>query len=186
MPNRKKSRRPSIAQVVNWYAGEEFDAFVELTKKITKAARRGHLNKEEFVEICWWKSPRAGPRVAANHGGRINAVTRRVLLAETNRERMEYLLELEGVGIPMASAVLTVVNPACNGVIDIRVWKALRYLGKVSGNPNGVGFTINQWLAFVSELETVAEQLGRTARDVERALFRYHKRKLQTGRLYTR
>ena len=98
---------------------------------------------------------------------------------------MEALLQLQGVSVPMASALLTLLDPKRYGVIDIRVWQLLYAVGAVSENPRGVQFSLKNWLRFLAILRHHASRLGVTARDIERALFAAH-RANQQGRLYER
>jgi hypothetical protein len=99
------------------------------------------------------------------------------------RTRLEGLLALRGVSVPMASAILMLLDPRRYGVIDIRVWQLLHKLGAVSKKPKGVGFNFKNWRQFLMIIRHFAKKLRVTARDVERTLFIAHKR-YQRGRLY--
>ena len=47
---------------------------------------------------------------------------------------MELLTGLRGVGVPMASAILTLLDPRRYGVLDIRAWQLLFAIRSVSAN----------------------------------------------------
>ena len=96
---------------------------------------------------------------------------------------MAALLQLQGVSVPMASALLTLLDPKRYGVIDIRVWQLLYAVGAVRENPRGVHFTSKNWLHFLVILRHHASRLGVAARDIERTLFAAH-RAHQEGTLY--
>jgi len=83
----------------------------------------------------------------------------------------------------MASALLTLLDPRRYGVLDIRVWQLLYRLGTVTQNPNGVGFTFNNWYRFLTVIRHFSRVLKVGARDIERTLFAVH-REYQKGRLY--
>jgi hypothetical protein len=85
----------------------------------------------------------------------------------------------------MASAILTLLDPRRYGVIDIRVWQLLYRLGTVTQNPNGVGFTFDNWYRFLMVVRHFSRMLKVHARDIERTLFAVHQ-KYQKGRLYLR
>ena len=50
---------------------------------------------------------------------------------------MELLTSLAGVSVPVASAILTLIDPRRYGVLDIRVWQLLVALGVMDGKPAG-------------------------------------------------
>jgi hypothetical protein len=94
-------------------------------------------------------------------------------------------MSLDGVSLPMASAVLTLLNPRRYGVIDIRVWQLLYGIGAVTKNPSGVGFTFSHWHQFLMIIRQFAEEFHVSARDIERSLFSAHQA-YQKGNLYAR
>jgi len=96
---------------------------------------------------------------------------------------MGLLTSLRGVSIPVASAILTLIDPERYGVLDIRAWQLLFEMDSVRANPRGRGFTLDQWAQYLRQLRDYARQLRVPARAVELTLFRYH-RKVQRGRLY--
>jgi hypothetical protein len=75
------------------------------------------------------------------------------------------------VGIPRASAILTLIDPQRYGVIDIRAWRVLRALGAVNGNRRGQGFTPRQWERYLAVLRDLAQRLRMSVRAVEHTLF---------------
>ena len=96
---------------------------------------------------------------------------------------MELLTSLDGVGIPMASAVLTLIDPRRHGVLDIRVWQLLFAMQSVRQNPRGRGFSLEHWKRYLRALRGPARRLGVSVRAVEWTLFHAH-RAVQEGRLY--
>ena len=96
---------------------------------------------------------------------------------------MNLLTRLQGVSLPMASAILTLVDPRRYGVLDIRVWQLLFAMDSVGTNPRGVGFSLSNWAQYLRKLRDHARAMGVSARTVERSLFEYH-RKVQQGTLY--
>jgi hypothetical protein len=145
--------------------------------------RRGYLTKSEFLAICRWKSPRAIRHYVKNSPHRIRRQSALAFASRDERARFEALTALDGVGAPVASAILALTDPRRYGVIDIRVWQLLHDLGSVRTKPGGVGFTFNEWHAFLTTLRPHAKRLGVSVRTVEYTLFCYH-RKVQEGVLY--
>lgn len=185
MPLASLPRRNLPSLVRAHLVTERDDSVLQLTRRLGPARARGHLTLLDLEAVCYWKSPRAIWHVRSNSPAAIRRSTGRALWARNERARMESLIELRGVSIPMASALLTLLYPRRYGVIDIRVWQLLHELGAVSGTPAGVGLSITDWLQFLEVLRRLSKALGITARQAERTLFEIHRRH-QSGRLYDR
>lgn len=162
---------------------EEDAATAALMARGRDARRRGFISRGEFLAMCRWKSPRALHHYRRNPAARVREASRRALSARSERRRIEYLLALDGVSVPVASAILTLLDPRRYGVLDIRAWQMLYALRGVEANPAGRGFSVEQWLGYLQALRAHARRLGASARAVEYTLFLCH-RKRQRGRLY--
>ena len=175
--------RASVESLVRAYQIEEDPATAALIERVRPACHRGHLTRGEFLRICAWKSARTAGLARSNDHHRIRRATTLMFGSVDERERMEALVALKGVGVPTASAVLTMLDPKRYGVIDIRVWQLLHALGAVEGNAAGIGLRPDHWLQFLRVLRDVSAQTGLAARTVERSLFAAH-RAHQEGLLY--
>lgn len=162
---------------------EEDAATSALMARVREARRRGFISRDEFLAMCRWKSPRALRHYQRNPAGRVHEASRLALAARTERRRMEHLLALDGVSVPVASAILTLLDPRRYGVLDIRAWQMLYAMRGVDANPAGRGFTVGQWLRYLETLRQHARRLRVPVRAVEYTLFLCH-RKRQRGRLY--
>jgi hypothetical protein len=162
---------------------DEDDATEALMRRVRSARRSGSIRRAEFVAMCRWKSPRAAPLYARNSPAAVRRAFREVFARRTERARIEALIALRGVSVPVASAVLTLLDPKRYGVLDIRVWQLLHALGVVSSKPAGRGFTAADWEQYLQSLRAAAERIGVSVRCVEYSLFLCH-RKFQVGRLY--
>jgi hypothetical protein len=157
----------------------------KLIRELKQARRRGYLTPAELERICRWKSARAIHHIKKNSAVRVRTATRRALATQDEGRCLEALMSLDGVSLPMASAVLTLLNPRRYGVIDIRVWQLLYGIGAVTKNPSGVGFTFNHWHQFLMIVRQFAEEFHVSVRDIERSLFSVHQA-YQEGTLYAR
>jgi hypothetical protein len=162
---------------------QEHAATAALIRDLAGVRTRGCFSRVEFVRMCRWKSPRAQHLWRRNSAGRVRAVSRAMLATRSERRRMELLTSLRGVGIPIASAILTLLDPRRYGVLDIRAWQLLFAVRSVDANRRGQGFTIAQWEAYMSALRHHARRLGVSARAIEYTLFEAHRRR-QEGTLY--
>jgi hypothetical protein len=164
---------------------DEHPATAALLRELAGVRARGAFTRGEFVQMCRWKSPRAQHLWRANSAARLRSVSRAVLATRDERRRMELLTGLRGVGVPMASAILTLIDPRRYGVLDIRAWQLLFAIRSVAANRRGQGFTIAQWEQYLDALRQHARRLKVSARVIEYTLFEVH-RKLQRGTLYVR
>ena len=162
---------------------DEGEETIDLIRRLRPVRARGYLTRGELEAVCLWKSARAIQHIRSNSASQIRTATRRALSTASERRRLEELMALRGVSVPMASSILTLVNPRRYGVIDIRVWQLLHAIGAVTKKPAGVGFGFNDWHEFLTILRYFAKKFNVNARDIERSLFSAHQ-KYQKGRLY--
>jgi hypothetical protein len=154
-----------------------------LIRALRIVRRRGEFTRAELLVMARWKSPRAEAHYRRNRAAAVRAISRGVLASRSERARMELLTRLHGVSVPVASAILTLLDPRRYGVLDIRVWQLLHATDPSLGNPRGQGFTVEQWERFLAVLRAEARRRRVTPRALEWALFHAH-RTLQRGRLY--
>ncbi len=159
------------------------------TSKIIK--RLGHvkadrlLSRGEFLDICYWKSPRSIRQCERNSARRIERVSQEVFQTRSEEKKLALLTGLHGVSVPTASAILTLTDPNRYGVIDIRVWQLLYALRSVKMNARGQGFRFNHWFHYLQILRYHAKRLEVPVRLVELTLFKFHQIH-QSGTLYQR
>jgi hypothetical protein len=183
VPVRRPSRTTLATLLRRELVRHEHAATAALMDDLAGVRARGWFTRREFVRMCRWKSPRAQHLWRRNSPARIRRVSRAVLATHSERRRMELLTSLRGVGVPIASAILTLVDPRRYGVLDIRAWQLLVAVRSVAVNRRGQGFTIGQWETYLAALRHHARRLGVTARAVEYTLFAAHRRR-QEGTLY--
>ena len=133
------------------------------------ARDRGHYTLVELRRVCRWKTPRSAPLVAQNSARSVEASTR-AALGETSgeRERVEALLSLSGVGWPTASVLLHVAFPERYPILDKR---ALHALGVSAPS----AYTFPFWEAYVTACVRLAEQAGVDGRTFDQALWQWSK-----------
>jgi hypothetical protein len=92
------------------------------------------------------------------------------LLAKTDRASVAVLSGLNGVQIPVASAILAAVDPARFTIIDFRALEALSIVGQQY-------ITIDFYLAYLVECRNIARENRVTLRTLDRALWQWSKEK---------
>lgn len=161
----------------------EHPVVLHLMQALEHVKKDGFFTKSEFLRMCMWKSPRPQRHFMANSEDLIISISQQVFVTTCEAARIDLLTNLRGVGIPVASAILTLTNPRTYGVLDTRVWQLLYLYKTVSVKPLGTNFSTEDWLKYIEELRRWANEFNVSARAIERTLYEYHK-KLQTGTLY--
>ena len=156
-----------------------------LISELRPVRARGYLTRQELEKVCRWKSARAIHLTKHNSAARVRTATQIALATRSERRKLETLTTLDGVSVPMASAILTLLDPRRYGVIDIRVWQLLYALGEVTRKSSGIGFDFKNWYQFLMKLRYFAKKLGVSVRVIERSLFLAHQAN-QRGTLYAR
>ena len=143
------------------------------------------LGTENLLLITSWKSDRAVPCVASNDrlSGTIAAATHRAFADNLGvTDRLAELTKLHGVGIRLASAVLTVFRPAEYSVLDWRALDTLKQKGETttddSGNTLAFGDRRPEWWdghygSYLAGCLAIADREGVILRDLDRSLWRF-------------
>jgi hypothetical protein len=88
--------------------------------------------------------------------------------------QLKHLLELRGVGVPIASAILALVDPANHCVIDFRGWRAV--FGELRRS-----FGITHYLAYRRKVSALAMKLGWTVQETDLVIWILDKRRCVTA-----
>ncbi len=141
----------------------------------------GSFTVAELVTVAYWKTPRPLTAYLSNEEmpGTITSVTREALSpTEPELGRRGTLRKLNGVGVPVASAILTVWSPDDFTIID--VW-ALRTLSHFNQTVDEVTVSehLQSWWERNYELylklcRSIVDRVApSTLRDVDRALWKW-------------
>lgn len=134
--------------------------------------RRGFFTKDELLAVGEWKSSRARGRLRSNSPALVERLTGACIAAPD--ERITVLTALDGVGLPMASAVLAVWRPDSYTVYDVRAVETLRRAGVFAG--------VRKYPAFGLYLHACRDLIDRLTlgddhlphlRSLDRALWKY-------------
>lgn len=132
------------------------------------ARARGYYRLDEFIKVCRWKTPRSGPRVAANTAKEIADATGRALATSDEGQRMTALLELAGVGVPTASTLLFFAFPDDYPILDVRALESL-------GVNERSSYPVKFWLAYLATCRELASRHQVSIRTLDKALWQYSK-----------
>ena len=138
-----------------------------------KAKNRGYYNRIEFIRISLWKSTRQKKRYKSNSEKNINKITKETFLLKDEMARMRKLCTLKGVGIPVASALLTFHSITRYAIIDIRCVQELQAQKLIKWKH----ITPNHWVDYIELLRCLSRKMNLTPRNVEKGIFAYHREK---------
>lgn len=162
---------------VSTYAARYTDDDEEVLAVARAVRDRGYYTLEELRRVCRWKTPRSAPLVAENSSKSVEAATRAALSEDSGeRERIEALLSLRGVGWPTASVLLHLPYPEHYPILDKR---ALHALGVVDAPSK---YSFNHWEPYVAAYLRLIEEAGVDGRTFDQALWQWSRE--QGARLY--
>lgn len=146
----------------NYLLNEVHDNFVS----------HGRLTLEEFFAIVIWKSNRSKTKIKTSlrkNRTNIPDITAKMHDTKDPVEKVKILDDIEFVGIPIASAILTICYPDEFTVVDYRTVSTLKSIHKnVPPHPTT---KIREYLAYVEICRQLAEQENLKLRDFDRALW---------------
>lgn len=131
------------------------------------------LRPYDFFAIVIWKSNRAKTRIKrglADAGKTVEALMQEVSQSDQLQAKVEVLLQIRGIGLPMASAILTVCYPETFTVLDYRAWETLQQ-ASVDGLPESYPQSPEAYLAYCRACQTLADRMGLSLRELDRALW---------------
>jgi hypothetical protein len=132
------------------------------------AQARGYLERDEFLAICRWKTPRSKPLCERNRESFVTGVTRVALSTSDEELKIRVLLLLSGVGWPTASVILHFCDRGRYPILDYR---ALWSLG-ISKPPR---YNIDFWLKYSNFIRDLADRTALNMRTIDRALWQFSK-----------
>lgn len=163
-----------LAQVREIAARYSYEDDVRVLEIGRSARKRGSYTRDEFIEICRWKSPRTQPLVAQNLAETVRGATAQALSAIGEEVRIGSLLELRGVSWPTASVLLHLAHCDPYPILDHRALEAL-------GVGRRASYSLRFWLDYVRATRTLANAADVDMRTLDRALWQWSKERAEAG-----
>lgn len=175
-------------ELLRWYEkyNQEEDQYntsleLELGNKL-RATKE--LTKEELIKIIEWKfqgrllgrRKRILNLIKNIEDFEIRKLSKLSFNEQNEKKRIEYLREIKGVGIALASCILTFYDPKSYGVYDIHIWREL--FGR---EPKDLFVKIEYYIKVLEKLREISNGNNIDVRIVEKALFKknYDESKIQ-------
>lgn len=152
-----------------------------------KTRAREELTRDELIQIVEWKfQDMPGRRkkvidlMKPVNDDDVRRASHYSFHEQDDRKRVNYLREIPGVGISLASCILTFYDPSLYGIFDIHVWREIFS----SKEPKGLFSNVKHYIELLYALRKMATEYGLNVRDVEKALFQknYDESKLEPRR----
>ncbi len=132
-----------------------------------------YLDKEHFVELGRWKTPRQTPAYKANSKNLVIEATRLAYQASDELLKLNILKTLRGVNVAVASTILYFLHPDRFPIFDIRARKSLSKAGKWNINVDDA--SDGAWHAYVVLMRGLSKSLSVSLRELDKALYAYDK-----------
>jgi hypothetical protein len=163
--------RFSAAEITRWagqysYPRPDRD-LVDTVRPSTRA--QGHITRDQFLQVCRWKSPRSAPKAEINDDQYVREITTVCFSTKSERLRIEVLTLLEGVSWPTASTVLHFCVSEDYPLLDVR---ALWSLGIEEKRAQ---YRFQLWDEYVQQCRRIATGAGVSVRTLDKALWQYAK-----------
>jgi len=134
--------------------------------------REGDYGQSNLEKIVVWKSERRLKLIGDNSGSEISDALRLAAVhAQEPRSAFAVLMGLQGVGVPMASAILTAMDQEKYTLVD---WRAMEALGV----PDADYYNLNFYLKYYfPECKRLAAGANVSLRTLDRALWAWSKKR---------
>ena len=130
--------------------------------------REGQWARANLENIFEWKTRGRGrSRLLKNTDEDIADALKLALMAKTDRAAVAVLTGLSGVGIPVASAILTAIYPERFTIIDVRALEALSVDRAI--------ITVDFYLDYLDACRQLARDNNVPLRTLDRALWQWSK-----------
>lgn len=150
--------------------GGDDEDYKKICKKVSQELLLGTISKETFIEILNWKSPRLKGIVRLDEFSDYEAGIKRALNASDD-QKLSILDDLYGIGVPTASTILHLIYPSKFPIMDIRTAETLHYFKGLEKEIRSA----ENYIQFCKVICNIAEKSKCTLRDVDKAIFAYHK-----------
>ncbi len=150
--------------------GGDYAEYENLIEEVS----RGTISKTIFIHILDWKTPRVKGIIKLDNYDDYAEGIKHALQAPEDR-KLSILDDLYGISVPVASTILHFIYPSSFPIMDIRVAEVLYYSGYLTAKSR----TQSNYVKFRRVILNVARQSKGTLREIDRALFAYHKIELE-------
>ena len=160
----------NLEKYLKYYFLEDY-IFNEVHKNFQEC---GRLTPEEFFAIIIWKRNASKTKIIKGirkNKRTIREITLKISEVKTREQRLDALLspKIPGIGIAIASAILTVCYPNDFTIADYRACTSLKDFGEeVSGNPTA---STSAYFEYLDKCKKLAHRYNLSLRNFDRILW---------------
>lgn len=171
-------------------------SFDEMSRRINK---KGAINRVELISIVHWKPSKKIGSVEKNSSAEIDKITRYVISdlkgVKYDDLKLRVLRALKGVGLGVASTILTLIDPKIYGILDISAWTSLFFLqqegelkrysidGALARKMEDRELKDEYWSMYLGIIRKIGKNDKLTPHQVDRALYTYCRKLQQEGKV---
>ena len=127
----------------------------------------GYLTKTELMKMGDWKRASLPRQMDDNPVGHVEKITAEVFSLDDDWEKLEKLIDIDGVGQPVASTILHLYDPERYPIFDVHALCSIRIKKKE------VEYDEPFWKKYVKFCREKAECHGVCMRTLDRALYKF-------------
>lgn len=147
-----------------------------LLDEVTKKFRKNHaLTAEEFFAIVIWKRNPSKTKILQGikkSKKTIHKITSEVFGTKKLEDKLKILTEILGIGVSMASAILTICYPDKFTVVDYHALASLKkFRKKINGNPTAKIYPYTAYFDYLYKCIELADRYNLSLRDFDRILW---------------
>ena len=151
----------------------EYKNLVRIVQK--EVLKKNKIREETFIRVIRWKSSRTIWRIDRNNFSKYIKNFKK-LKDSNNSERLNLLIQLPGIRIPIASVFLNLIWPNKYPIIDVRTIGVLRHYGHIDWS----NISEKHYWEFRNEILKIKKKCQKYClRKIDRALFYFHKKILK-------
>lgn len=131
------------------------------------------ITEEDLRRVSLWKSDRvlSVTQDTLDVLNKLSASTNVNLGDDIVKEVLEKLVLSQGIGFPMASAILKFINPDVFPIIDVRAYRALTGTKPYYGT-----YSYDKYIEYAKALTKIASATGRPLREIDEQLYCFDKK----------
>ena len=150
----------------------EYNNIVKLVKNDIETQHT--ISESTFDRIINWKSARSKGNIHKQKYEEISKTFTEILSIEN---KLEKLKGIYGIGISIASCILHFIYPDVYPIVDFRTIEALQSLGHIDKDVKmtNIRDDIEGYDSYRSIILDISKKVKRKLREIDRALFKFHK-----------
>jgi thermostable 8-oxoguanine DNA glycosylase len=146
---------------------------IEINDFLAKQGKPKYFDKEHFIKLAKWKTPRQEDNYEKNDESLIIEATRLAYETSNSSLKLHILMALKGVGVPVASTLLHFLHPYEFAIFDVRARSSLQKAGKWNRSVNDA--SSDAWLEYVNIMRDISKAFGVSLRELDKALWAHDK-----------